>query len=124
MFVKKIALCMILFCLAPLFIGVPFAEAHRGTQDEIDALKEAEKNLDSAKEQKAKWSKKYTAAKGVVDGLLSAWDDNEDAIKDGTWDTVNIFVATLISELIRHTNNDDGKSSTEKLIEALDAAKG
>ncbi|MYA28916.1 MAG: hypothetical protein F4Z24_06380 [Nitrospira sp. SB0666_bin_27] len=124
MFVKKIALCVVLLCLASLFIGVHFAEAHLGTDTEEHALKEAEKNRKNALDSQKEWAKKYTAAKGVVDGLLSAWDDNEDAIKDGTWDTVNIFVATLISELIRHTNNDDGKSSTEKLIEALDAAKG
>ena len=32
MFIRKIALCMILFCFASLFVGVPFAAAHSATE--------------------------------------------------------------------------------------------
>lgn len=57
MFVRKIALCVVLLCLLSLFVGLPFAEAHLGTKAEELKLDEAKDDLESALEQKAKLNK-------------------------------------------------------------------
>ena len=124
MFVRKIALCMILLCLASLFVGLPFVEAHNGVETEQSQLGNAVRQRENALKFQKSWREKHKEAKASVDMLLKVWDDNATAIKDDTWETVNIGVATFIAELIRITNNNDGKSNTEKLIEALPSIWG
>lgn len=48
MFIRNIALCVIIFCLASFFVGLPFAEAHLGTPAEEHELDEAEVDRDNA----------------------------------------------------------------------------
>lgn len=124
MFFRKIALFVFFLCLASLFVGVPFAEAHQGTDAEKEALQTARDDYESALKSKAEWKKKYTDTKGLLDDILSAWDDNADAIKDGKWESTNLLIATIISEVLRNTNNDDGKSTTQQLLEALPTILG
>ena len=56
---ENIILCVTLFCLTSLFLGMPFAEAHRGTQDELDKLDEAKEDLGNAYDER--------------DSLVSRW---------------------------------------------------
>ena len=119
MFVRNIALCVIIFCLASLFAGLPFAEAHPGTKEFEDAFDDAKRKRGNAYREEERWETRHSEAKSIVDDLLGKWSGNEDAIKDGTWSLVNTAAATLIAEIIRRTNNDDDKSSTQQMIEAL-----
>ena len=47
MFVRKLALCMVLFCLVSLFVGVPFAKAHP-SQDSRDDFETAKEDMNNA----------------------------------------------------------------------------
>ena len=124
MFMRNIALCVIILCIASLFVGLPFAEAHPTTEEFVADFKEAEQDRDTALRQQVKWRNRHTKAKAIVDDLLGKWDGNEAAIKDGTWEVVDTMGATLIAEIIRQTNNDEGKSSTQQMIEALPTLYG
>ncbi len=42
---KNIALCVIILCVVSFCVGLPFAEAHRGTRDENNALETAKEDL-------------------------------------------------------------------------------
>ena len=59
-----------------------------------------------------------------VNLVLGEWNTNATAIKDDTWEVVDTAIATLIAELIRNTNNDDGKSTIERIVEALPSIFG
>lgn len=101
MFVRKLALCVVLFCLVSLFVGVPFAKAH------LDAIFEAKRQSDNADDERDKWEKRYNGAKAAVDTLLAAWTSNEASIKDNTWDVANTVAATVISLILEEVLTDD-----------------
>lgn len=122
MFVRNIALGVIILCLVSLFVGVPFAKAHSDTGTGI--LREPVRQRDNAYDERDEWLKEYDRAKEIVEALLGEWTSNEESIKDNSWSTVNTALATLIAELIRNTNNDDGKSTTQQVMEALPTILG
>ncbi len=124
MFMRKLTLCVMMFCMVSFFVGLPFAAAHNGTKAEENALDEAEEDRDNALKQKAKWKKNYDQAMSVIDDLLSEWGDNEASIKDNAWSLANTAAATLIAELIRATNNDENKTDTQNVIESLPTILG
>ena len=98
MIMRNIVLCVLLLCLSSLFVGVPFAEAHRGV------IYEAERLRNNALKEKIKWEKKHKQAEGFVKDLLSEWDQNSDSIKDGTWDVANTVIATIIYQRDKNAN--------------------
>jgi hypothetical protein len=71
MFVRNITLCVIIFCIASLFVGLPLAEAHPKTEEFVAAFKEAEQDLDNARRQQFKWKNHHSEAKAAIDTLLS-----------------------------------------------------
>ena len=106
MFVRKLTLCVVLFCLVSLFVGVPFADAHP-SQESRDAVKEAEEDRDSAWNQQLIWNKRYNGAFKAVETLLSAWDKNAESIKSNKWDVANTVAATAISMILEAVLTDD-----------------
>ena len=121
MFMKNITLRVIIFGIVSLFVGLPLAQAYPNmvggnTQSEYQT---AVTDRNNAYREEEKWETRYGEAKSIVDDLLGKWSGNEDAIKDGTWSLANTAAATLIAEIIRQTNNDNGKSNTDQMIEAL-----
>lgn len=123
MFVRKLALCVVLFCFVSLFAGVPFAEAHP-SQESRDDFETAKEDMNSALKSQKLVKDEHEQVKGLVKELLSAWDTNSDAIKDGTWNLTNTVIATIIAETLRNTNNDDGKSNAQQWLEALPSVLG
>ena len=126
MFMKNITLRVIIFGIVSLFVGLPLAQAYPNmvggnTQSEYQT---AVTDRNNAYREEEKWETRYGEAKSIVDDLLGKWSGNEDAIKDGTWSLVNTAAATLIAEIIRRTNNDDGKSSAQQMIEILPTILG
>ena len=124
MFVRNITLCLIVCFVVSFFVGLPLAEAHPDTKTFRDAFKEAKRLRGNAYSEEERWETRYGEAKSIVDDLLGKWSGNEDAIKDGTWSLANTAAATLIAEIIRQTNNDNGKSNTDQMIEALPTILG
>ena len=124
MIMKNLTLCIIVCFIVSLFVGLPLAEAHPDTKAFRDAFEDAEEDRDTALRQQVKWRNRHIKAKAIVDDLLGKWDGNKAAIKDGTWEVVDTMGATLIAEIIRQTNNDEGKSSTQQMIEALPTLYG
>ena len=126
MFMKNITLRVIIFGIVSLFVGLPLAQAYPNmvggnTQSEYQT---AVTDRNNAYREEEKWETRYGEAKSIVDDLLGKWSGNEDAIKDGTWSLANTAAATLIAEIIRQTNNDNGKSNTDQMIEALPTILG
>ena len=107
MIMRNIVLCVTLFCLASLFLGVPFVEAHRGTQDELDKLDEAKEDRDNAYDERDKWKGRYDGAKAAVDTLIAEWNSNKQSIKDNTYDVGNTVAATVISIILEAVLTDD-----------------
>ena len=70
MFIRNIALCVIILCVVSLCVGLPFAEAHHGTDVENNALITAERNLTTAYNRKADWYRAYNNADSIVSTLL------------------------------------------------------
>ncbi len=99
---------------------MPLAEAYPSTTE----FETAKTDRDSAADERTIWKNRFDAAEGTVDALLDEWNTNATAIKDGTWEVVDTAIATLIAELIRNTNNDDGKSTIERIVEALPSIFG
>ena len=124
MFVRNITLCLIVCFVVSFFVGLPLAEAHPDTKTFRDAFKEAKRLRGNAYSEEEKLETRYGEAKSIVDALLGKWSGNEDAIKDGTWSLANTAAATLIAEIIRRTNNDNGKSSAQQMIEILPTILG
>ena len=124
MFVRNITLCLIVCFVVSFFVGLPLAEAHPDTKTFRDAFKEAKRLRGNAYSEEEKLETRYGEAKSIVDALLGKWSGNEAAIKDGTWEIVDTMGATLISEIIRLTNNDEDKSITQQLIDILPTLYG
>ena len=126
MFMKNITLRVIIFGIVSLFVGLPLAQAYPNmvggnTQSEYQT---AVTDRNNAYREEEKWETRYGEAKSIVDDLLGKWSGNEDAIKDGTWEIVDTMGATLISEIITLTNNDEDKSTTQQLIDTLPTLYG
>ena len=120
MFMKNITLRVIVCFIVSLFVGLPLAEAYPSTTE----FETAKTDRDSAADERTIWKNRFDAAEGTVNALLGEWNTNATAIKDGTWEVVDTAIATLIAELIRNTNNDDGKSTIERIVEALPSIFG
>ncbi len=123
MFFRKIAFCVVLFCLVSLFVRVPFAAAHNLPEDD-----NVVRQLKNDWTERDKWLKKYDAAKGTTEALLSAWSGNETAIKEGWWDVSNTVAATVISmimDAVLTSDSGDGTATKpeyiKELVEALPA---
>ncbi len=115
MIMRNIVLCVTLFCLASLFLGVPFAEAHRGTQDALEKLDEAKDDLINAYDERDKWKGRYEGAYEAVKTLLAEWSSNEQSIKDNTYDVANTVAATVISVILEAVlTSDPGDGSAVK----------
>ena len=120
MFMKTITLRVIVCFIVSLFVGLPLAEAYPSTTE----FETAKTDRDSAADERTIWKNRFDAAEGTVNALLGEWNTNATAIKDGTWEVVDTAIATLIAELIRNTNNNDGKSTIERIVEALPSIFG
>ena len=120
MFMKNITLRVIVCFIVSLFVGLPLAEAYPSTTE----FETAKTDRDSAADERTIWKNRFDAAEGTVNALLGEWNTNATAIKDDTWEVVDTAIATLIAELIRNTNNDDGKSTIERIVEALPSIFG
>lgn len=128
MFNRNITLCLIILCLASLFVGLPFAEAHPKTDEFTRKFKEAVRQRDNAYAQEEKWETHHSEAKAAIDTLLSEWKSNEESIKDNTWSFANTVAATVISMILDAVLTDDsgdgGATKTDwfkELVEALPA---
>lgn len=127
-FVRNITLCVIIFCLVSLFVGLPFAEAHPKTDEFTEAFNDAKRKRDNAYAEEEKWETHHGEAKAAIDTLLSEWDSNADSIKDNTWNFANTMAATVISMILdavlTDESGDGGATKTDwfkELVEALPA---
>lgn len=111
--------CVIILTIVSLFIGLPLAVAYPDPDANNYAYKTVETNLNNALRQKDTWKNRHEEAMVLVNDLLGKWSNNEQAIKDDTWDTVDAATATLIAELVRRANEDSNDSTVEQIIEWL-----
>lgn len=119
MFMRNITLCVIIFSIVSLFIGLPLAQSYPDPAANNFAYKTAERNRDNAFGEKDTWKDHYDEAMVFVNDLIGKWKDNEQAIKDDIWNTVDTATATLIAELVRRANQDSSDGTVKKLVDWL-----
>ncbi len=125
MFVRKFALCVVLFCFVSIFVGVPFAEAHPSKESE-KAVKKAEQSRDNAWDEQLEQLKRYNGAEKAVTTLLAAWDANAESIKSNKWDVFNTVTATAIAVVLdvvlTNKSGDGGAMKTDWLKELVESS--